>query len=148
MFIRQIAFFLLFVSSNCNAQGVNFVADVNEMSPMSYPAQYGLTDFTFQIRNDSAFVRLPYMGNVYNPTLDNEGLNFGAPCNDLKESSTTKNDAKIIHFTLNRNIVTYRFRVTLYNNEQIDIFMQPSNAQSCSYRGTWTEITSQQHPAN
>lgn len=40
-------------------------ADINEMSPMAYTARTGQTDFSFEMRNDSAFLHLPYMGQVY-----------------------------------------------------------------------------------
>ena len=47
------------------AQKFEFKADVYEMSPMSYRARAGLSGFSFEMRNDSAFVHLPYMDEVY-----------------------------------------------------------------------------------
>lgn len=119
------------------AQKVEFKADINEMSPRSYPARSGLSGFSFEIGNDSAFVHLPYMGEVYNPTYSNDGLNFNAPCCDLTVKPTKKKVGQIIAFTLKHDIVTYKFNITLWDNNRLDIFMQPSNAQSCNYMGEW-----------
>lgn len=119
------------------AQKVEFKADINEMSPMSYPARSGLSGFSFEMRNDSAFVHLPYMGEVYNPTYSNDGLNFDEPCSELSVKPTKKKDGQIIGFTLKHDIVTYKFNITLWDNNRLDIFMQPSNAQSCNYMGEW-----------
>lgn len=119
------------------AQNLEFKADINEMSPMSYPARSGLSGFSFEMRNDSAFVHLPYMGEVYNPTYSNDGLNFDEPCCDLTVKPTKKKDGQIIGFTLKHDIVTYKFNITLWDNNRLDIFMQPSNAQSCNYMGEW-----------
>lgn len=120
-----------------NAQSIEFKADINEMSPMSFPAKTGLSGFSFDMRNDSAFVHLPYMGEVYNPAYGNEGLNFDEPCSALTVKPTKKNDGKNISFSLRHDIVTYKFEITLWDNNHLDIFMQPSNAQSCNYMGEW-----------
>ena len=89
------------------------------------------------MRNDSAFVHLPYMGEVYNPTYSNDGLNFDEPCSELSVKPTKKKDGQIIGFTLKHDIVTYKFNITLWDNNRLDIFMQPSNAQNCNYMGEW-----------
>ena len=119
------------------AQKVEFKADIYEMSPVSYPARAGLSGFSFEMRNDSAFVHLPYMGEVYGPTYSNDGLNFDEPCSEYSVKPTKKEDGQIIVFTLKHDIVTYKFRITLWDNNRLDIFMQPSNAQSCYYSGEW-----------
>lgn len=134
---KLIGIMLLLGTMSVNAQKIEFKADINEMSPMSYPARSGLSDFSFEMRNDSAFVHLPYMGEVYNPTYNNEGLNFDAPCVGLTVKPTKKKDGQMIEFSLKHDIVSYRFNVTLWDNNRIDIFMQPSNAQSCNYMGEW-----------
>ena len=134
---KLIGIMLLLGTMSVNAQKIEFKADINEMSPMSYPARSGLSDFSFEMRNDSAFVHLPYMGEVYNPTYNNEGLNFEAPCVGLIVKPTKKKDGRMIEFSLKHDIVSCRFNITLWDNNRIDIFMQPSNAQSCNYMGEW-----------
>lgn len=128
---------LLFEAMTTMAQKVEFKADIYEMSPVSYPARAGLSGFSFEMRNDSAFVHLPYMGEVYSPTFSYDGLNFDKPCSEYSVEPTKKEDGQIIVFTLKHDIVTYKFRITLWDNNRLDIFMQPSNAQSCNYSGEW-----------
>ena len=36
------------------------------------------------MRNDSAFVYLPYMGRVYQPVMNDDGLRFALPAKDVK----------------------------------------------------------------
>lgn len=137
---RFLILLFLLVGITVNAQKVEFRADIDEMSPMSFASRSGLTGFSFEMRNDSAYVCLPYMGEVYNPTFNNDGLNFDAPCKELSVKPTKKKDGRIIEFTLHHDIVDYKFNVTLWDNNSIEIFMQPSNAQSCSYMGEWEAI--------
>lgn len=121
------------------AQEVKFQSDIDMMTPMSYSPKNGLTGFSFDMRNDSVFVHLPYIGQVYTPTFNNDGLNFNEPVTDLKQKDTKKKDGKELTFTVRHDIVKYDFRITLWDNNHIDINMQPSNAQSCSYMGSWEE---------
>lgn len=128
---------LLTSAMSLSAQKIEFKADINEMFPMSYSARSGLTDFSFEMRNDSAFVHLPYIGEVYSPTFSNDGLNFDARCTGLSIQPTKKKDGQKIEFSVKHDTVNYKFNVTLWDNNRIDIFMQPSNAQSCNYMGDW-----------
>lgn len=137
MITRLLTLAFLFCSLPVNAQEIEFKADINEMLPMAYQPRTGLSGFSFEMRNDSAFVHLPYMGEVYNPTYCNDGLNFDEPCKELTVKPTKKKDGKMVSFTLKHDIVTYHFNITLWDNNRIDIFMQPSNAQSCNYMGEW-----------
>lgn len=138
MKVRLISIMLLLLGTiGGKAQKIEFKADVSEILPMAYPARSGLSGFSFDMRNDSAFVHLPYIGEVYNPTFSNDGLNFDEPCSDISVKPTKKNNGKVIAFTLKHDIVTYKFSITLWDNNRLDIFMQPSNAQSCNYMGDW-----------
>ena len=137
MFKSCFCIILLFEAMTTMAQTIEFKADVYEISPMSYPARAGLSGFSFEMRNDSAFVHLPYMGEVYSPTYSNDELNFDELCSEYSVKPTKKKDGQIIVFTLKHDIVTYKFRITLWDNNRLDIFMKPSNAQSCNYSGEW-----------
>lgn len=130
---------LLLCAIGAGAQNIEFKADINEMSPMSFEPKHGLSGFSLEMRNDSAFVYLPYMGRVYNPTDDDE-FSFEQPYTELSVKPTKKNDGKKLNFKVRHDIVTFTFNVTLWDNNRIDILMQPSNAQSCSYSGQWTKI--------
>lgn len=147
--IRGLLFTLLMSSAmTIMAQKIEFKADINEISPMSYPARAGLSGFSFELRNDSAFVYLPYMGEVHNPSYSNDGLNFAEPCSDMSVKPTKKTDGKIIEFGLRHDAVKYKFNVTLWDNNRLDIFMQPSNAQGCNYSGEWESIQSKPKKGN
>lgn len=137
MFKRLLSFIFVCGAMTAMAQTVEFKADINEMSPMSYRPRSGLSGFSFEMRNDSAFVHLPYIGEVYSPTYGNDGLNFDEPCSGITVKPTKKNDGQIIAFVLRHDIVTYKFSITLWDDKHLDIFMQPSNAQCCSYMGEW-----------
>ena len=127
-------------AQNITAQGIAFKADIDSMTPMKYQPRSGLTDFSLEFKNDSAFVYLPYMGEVYNPAYGNDGLHFNEPCTNIKVTNRKKNDGKDISFSVKHDIVNYDFHVTLYDNSNIDIHLLPSNAQSCSYSGQWENI--------
>ncbi len=145
MVVRLISIMMLLGTIGVNAQKIDFKADINEMMPMSYPARSGLSGFSFEMRNDSAFVHLPYMGEVYNPTYNNDGLNFDEPCSGISIKPTKKKDGQIISFTLRHDIVSYKFDITLWDNNRLDIFMQPSNAQSCDYMGEWEKAVEEKN---
>lgn len=145
MMVRLISIMMLLGTIGVNAQKIDFKADINEMMPMSYPARSGLSGFSFEMRNDSAFVHLPYMGEVYNPTYNNDGLNFDEPCSGISIKPTKKKDGQIISFTLRHDIVSYKFDITLWDNNRLDIFMQPSNAQSCDYMGEWEKAVEEKN---
>lgn len=128
---------LLCAVSGIKAQNIAFKADINEMLPMSYPVRSGLSGFSLELRNDSAFVHLPYMGQVYNPVYGGDGTNFDEPYKGMKVTPTKKKDGRKLKFDVKHEFVTYRFDVTLWDNNNIDILMQPGNAQGCSYMGKW-----------
>ena len=44
-----------------------FHVEVKDMFPLSYGASYGLNDFSLTLRNDSALVCMPYLGEAYVP---------------------------------------------------------------------------------
>lgn len=140
MFRRLLSIILLFGAMSAMAQKIEFRADINDIMPLAYPSRAGLTGFSFEMRNDSAFVHLPYIGEVYRPTYGNDGLNFDEPCLGLTVKPAKKKAGQVIGFTLKHDIVTYKFSITLWDNNRLDIFMQPSNAQICNYRGEWERI--------
>lgn len=112
-----------------------FNVSVVYMTPVSYPSRTLSYGYFLALRNDSAFVCLPYVGRVYQPVLNDEGLRFSLPAKDMEvragDSSTR------VKFTVRKPPVTYKFTVTAYPNGQADIILIPGNAQSISYSGDW-----------
>lgn len=113
----------------------SFKGEVLEMSPMKYPARQVSYGYSVELRNDSAIVYLPYMGEVYNPVIGDEGLNFGMPYKDFRAVSNKKGTAKIATFSVSRGVISYYFRLDAYDSGVFTLHVQPSNAQGCTYSG-------------
>ena len=62
----------------------SFNVAVTYMMPVSYPARTLSYGYGVALRNDSAFVYLPYMGRVYQPAMNDDGLRFALPAKDVK----------------------------------------------------------------
>ena len=122
-----------------DARHPKVMCELTYMTPQAYPARSLTPDYTLELRNDSAIVHLPYIGQVYTPVLDNEGYNFAEPYRDFSVNPTKKHDGTVYDFAISRNIVAYRFLLTLYADHSLSLTMLPTNAQSCSYEGTWSE---------
>ena len=108
----------------------SFNVAVTYMMPVSYPARTLSYGYGVALRNDSAFVYLPYMGRVYQPAMNDDGLRFALPAKDVK----TRDE-----FSVRKVPVVYKFTVTGYESGRADIILIPSNAQSISYSGYWNE---------
>ena len=124
------------VSAENVADTCRFKVGVTLMMPVSYPARMLSFDFSLEVRHDSAFVYLPYMGRVYQPVMNYDGLDFALPLKDFK-SKTVGNSAKRVEFRLQKPPVFYKFTITAYDNGKADIILIPSNAQSITYSGNW-----------
>ena len=118
-----------------------FQINVTEMHPMSYNAQYGLSDFSLTVRNDSALVLMPYFGEAYVPSFDYQGLHFDQKYREFKVATTKKKDGFIVTFSVKHGIVDHLFTVTAYPNHKAYITVIPSNAQACSFAGEWSAIS-------
>lgn len=110
----------------------DFCLNVSQMLPASYPSRALSYGYSVAVRNDSAFVHLPYMGRVYRPMWNDEGLNFGLPVEGFKVKDMRKG-ARRVEFTVRHQSVRYDFSLTVYPNGHADIYLRPDNAQSISY---------------
>lgn len=115
-----------------------FHVEVTDMFPLSYDARYGLNDFSLTIRNDSALICMPYIGEAYVPSFTYDGLRFEHKYSQLKTEKAK--DGIVVTFSVKHGIVENRFTVTAYPNHKAYITVVPSNAQSCSYAGEWSPI--------
>ena len=121
---------------DCVFDPTNFTATITEMTPMRYASRQ-VTEFSFSMQGDTANVYLPYMGEVYTPRLDNEGLNFKAEYTDLKVKRNNKQCSTELRFNIRRGTITYKFQLTAFDRGNLDIYLQPSYAQACRYSGYW-----------
>lgn len=114
-----------------------FTGTVLEMSPRNHPSRQTTNDFSLRISGDSAYVHLPYFGRVYQPVMDDDGLNFSLPCSNMTDYNDVRNSAHISTFSVRKGAISYNFRLTAYKNGRFDLNVKPSNAQDCSYSGSW-----------
>lgn len=114
----------------------SFSVAVSQMMPVSYPSRMLSYGYTVGLRNDSAFVYLPYMGRVYQPALNDDGLRFALPAADISTRRTKQGETRVT-FTVRKPPIVYKFTVVAYDNRRADVLLIPSNAQSISYSGDW-----------
>jgi len=116
----------------------SFTIDVTEMYPLSYEARLALHDFSLTIRNDSAIVRLPYLGQAYIPSFEYDGLHFDHLYKEMKVTKKKNDDSIFLSFYVKHGTIDHLFIITVYPNHKAYINVIPSNSQSCSFGGTWS----------
>lgn len=121
-----------FAQDGCPFNPRDFRLNVSQMVPSSYPSKMLSYGYSVTVRNDSAFVYLPYMGRVYRPVLNDDGLNFALPIEKF-QVKTLRKGARKIEFSVRKMPVLYKFSLTVYPNGRADIFLLPDNAQGISY---------------
>lgn len=129
---------LALVATSAHAQSRtprHFRADIDYMMPLRYQSRT-VMDFSLEMRGDTVEVHLPYIGEVYTHSFSNDGLNFAEPVKGLKQGRDKKGN-HVITFETRHDIVNYAFRLTLSDKGDVQIGLNPSNAQYCSYTGTW-----------
>lgn len=112
----------------------SFRIDVTHMMPQAYPARPLSYGFFMEVHSDSVQVYLPYMGRVYQPELNDDGLQFDLPYKQFKIEDG-RQDSRRISFTVQKSFIQYRFQISVWPNGRADVFLAPSNAQSISYDG-------------
>lgn len=112
-----------------------FRTDIDMMEPMGYPSR-SVDDFFLTMRGDTLDLYLPYMGEVYSPSFDDDGLNFKTVAEKLVRSKDKKGN-DMLCFDARHNGIMYSFRITLYKKGRSYVYLMPSNAQSISYSGSW-----------
>ena len=112
-----------------------FTVDITDMNPLAYSTRIVSGEgYSFALRNDSVTFYLPYMGEAHMADFNTDGLNMSKPIYNQKWTKGKKGTDEI-DFRCRRDMVEYQFHITLYPEGQAYIFLQPSNAQSISYRG-------------
>ena len=124
------------VSAENVADTCRFKVGVTLMMPVSYPSRTLSYGYSLELRNDTAWVHLPYMGRVYQPVVNDDGLHFALPVREAKVRPVGDSGTRV-EFRVRRTPVYYKFTVTAYDNGKADVMMIPSNAQSVTYSGDW-----------
>lgn len=129
---------LLLVPCVLQAQEVfdpgNFCIDVHTMLPAQYGPRVLNAGYTLDVQGNKVNLYLPYMGRVYRPSYDNEGLDFVAPITDYKVKTTRKGGTRVT-FRTRRNTVTYDISIDITSSGRVAIMLKPDNAQWVSYEG-------------
>ncbi len=109
--------------------------DVDYMTPMKGRSRALTTLYSLEVKNDSIFSYLPYVGEAYNvPYGGGKGLNFQAPISQY-ESKEGKKGATEIKLKTRNEEDSYTFRITVFTNGSTQIYVQPNNRQSISFSG-------------
>lgn len=105
------------------------------MLPRRFPMKALVREFYVSVHNDSLDCYLPYMGEVYQPTLTNDGLNFKLPI--IGQAMKEKKKSKHFYYRVRRNFLTYDYHFIFYPEGKATLILTPSNAQNCTYEGEW-----------
>ena len=93
------------------------------------------TLYSLEVKNDSIFSYLPYVGEAYNvPYGGGKGLNFQAPISQYESKEGKKGTIEIKLKTRNEED-SYTYRITVFTNGSTQIYVQPNNRQSISFSG-------------
>ena len=103
--------------------------------PRMFPMKALMREFSVSIHNDSLDCYLPYYGEVYQPTLTNEGLNFKVPVAGF--AMKEKKKCKHLYYRVRRGFLTYDYHFIVYPDGKGSLILTPSNAQNCTYEGEW-----------
>jgi len=109
--------------------------EIADMYPQKYAARHNLGDFSLTLRADSAIVYLPYVGEVYTPVINDDGLNFSHKYSEMKVGRTKKGDAAVITFEVRHHSSAYQFSITAWPDRRASLVVSPSGADRCTYYG-------------
>jgi len=115
-----------------------FRVDITYMIPRRYQARQVL-DFFLEVKTDTAQLCLPYMGDVYQPSMSRDGLRFTAKMLNVKKGRSKKG-AEMMTFMVKHANITYDMQLTSYADHKVELYLRPSNAQDCWYEGEWEEM--------
>lgn len=136
---------LLCLSMTVGAQEAmprNFHVEISYMYPLRYNSRQ-VMDFSLDVKGDTATVCLPYMGEVYMPSINREGLNFRGKMVNLKRERDRKGVERLT-WLMKRDEVSYEFTIQAYPGHEVELRLRPSNAQPCSYMGDWQPLESEE----
>ena len=113
----------------------DYMIHVDYMNPQQGRSRALTSSYFVKIKNDSIFSYLPYVGRAYNvPYGGGQGLNFNASIQSYSSSKGRKNKTTIT-IKVKNSEDNYTYTLTVYGNGSTNIFVQPINRQSISYRG-------------
>ena len=113
----------------------NYKIGIEHMYPMKGGAKSVTAGYTVEVRNDSLFSYLPYIGRAYQiPYGGGKGLIFSEPIGSYQESQK-KNGQRRIEISIKNEEDTYLYAIDVWDNGSSQIDVQPRQRERIMYSG-------------
>ena len=113
----------------------NYKISIDHMNPMKGRGRTLTSNYSVEVRNDSLFSYLPYVGEAYNaPYGGGKVLNFNAPIDEYKQEAGKKGRTEITLDVKNEED-HYTYRLTVFPNGNATLNVQAIHRQSISFSG-------------
>ena len=116
----------------------NYKIGIEHMYPMKGSAKSVSPDYSVEVRNDSLFSYLPYIGRAYQiPYGGGKGLNFSERIDSYQESQK-KNGQRRIEISIKNEEDTYLYAIDVWDNGSSQIDVLPRQRERITYSGEMT----------
>ena len=113
----------------------NYKISIDHMYPMKGGSKSVSFGYTVEVRNDSLFSYLPYIGRAYQiPYGGGKGLNFSERIGSYQETQR-KNGLQHIEIGVKNDEDTYLYTIEVWDNGKSQIDVQPRKRERISYSG-------------
>lgn len=113
----------------------NYKIGIDHMYPMKGGSKSVSFGYTVEVRNDSLFSYLPYIGRAYQiPYGGGKGLNFSERIGSYQELQK-KNGLRHIEIGVKNEEDTYLYTIEVYDNGSSHIDVQARQRERISYSG-------------
>ena len=113
----------------------HYIIGIERMYPMKGGAKSVSPDYSVEVRNDSLFSYLPYIGRAYQiPYGGGKGLNFSERIDSYQESQK-KNGQRHIEISVKNDEDTYLYTIDVFDNGSSQIDIQARQRERISYSG-------------
>jgi hypothetical protein len=110
--------------------------DISSMNTLRYGSRAVTSDFYLELRGDTLFSYLPYLGQVQISTMSPSiGLNFEEPVLTYKESKP-KSKYTQVDIDVKTREDSYHYVIEIYDNGQAYIRVRSMNRDPISFDGT------------
>ena len=116
----------------------HYIIGIERMYPMKGSAKSVSPDYSVEVRNDSLFSYLPYIGRAYQiPYGGGKGLNFSERIGSYQESQK-KNGQRHIEIGVKNDEDTYLYTIDVWDNGSSQIDVLPRQRERITYSGEMT----------
>ena len=113
----------------------NYKISIDHMYPMKGGSKSVSFGYTVEVRNDSLFSYLPYIGRAYQiPYGGGKGLNFSERIGSYQETQR-KNGLRHIEIGVKNDEDTYLYTIEVWDNGKSQINVQARQRERISYSG-------------